>query len=76
VPGRIDYRDFIVEPLGESLQGVRLDAPRVWLILDLTETPSGPDPASVLLRNWCEASHPRVLDDEKFPEIELLLLGK
>ncbi|MGO9642691.1 MAG: glycosyltransferase family 39 protein [Candidatus Acidiferrales bacterium] len=75
-PGRVDYRDFIVEPLGESLQGVRLDAPRVWLVLDLTETPSGPDPTSLLLRNWCEASHPRVLDDEKFPGIELLLLSK
>jgi len=76
VPGRLDYRDFIVEPLGESLQGVRLDAPRVWLVLDLTETPSGPDPSSVLLRNWCEASHPRVLGDKQFRGIELLLLCK
>jgi mannosyltransferase len=75
-PGRLDYRDFLVEPLAESLEGVHLDAPRVWLVLDLTETPSGVDRTSVLLRNWCEASHPRVLEDRKVPGIELLLLGK
>ncbi len=76
VPGRLDYRDFIVEPLGESLQGVRLDAPRIWLVFVYAETPSGPDPTGVLLRNWCEARYRRVLDDRKFPGIELLLLGK
>jgi mannosyltransferase len=75
-PGRLEYRDFLVEPLGESLEGVHLDAPRIWLVLDLTDTPSGPDRTSVLLRNWCEASHPRILEDQKFPGIELLLLGK
>ncbi len=75
-PGRLEYRDFLVEPLGESLEGLHLDAPRVWLVLDLTETPTGPDRTSVLLRNWCEAGHPHLLSDQKFPGIELLLLGR
>jgi hypothetical protein len=72
---RLNYRDFLVEPLAEILPTVPTHHRRVWLVLNQHGGPERPDMGSQVMRSWFGQRY-TLTGEQDFSGIEVLLYSK
>jgi hypothetical protein len=72
---RLNYRDFLVEPLAEILPTVPTHHRRVWLVLNQHGGPERPDMGSQVMRAWFGQRY-TLTGEQDFSGIEVLLYSK